>query len=100
MKNKLQDSGGYRQTTVTLPKALFLLLAEEAKKRGMSYNRYVVSILEGRPVVAIDFQPLVIEMAHLRQVVEANAEVDIKKEVAKSCRFVEFFLAEQMRRIR
>lgn len=97
MKN--QDSGGYRQTTITLPKALFLQLSEEAKNRGVSYNRHVVSILEGRPMVAVNFQPLVIEISRLRQAVEANAEVDIKKEVAKSCRFVEFFLAEQIRRL-
>ena len=95
-----QESQRYRQTTVTLPAALFMQLMEEAKKRGISYNRYVVSILEKRPLVAIDFQPLVIEMAHLRQVVEANAEVDIKKEVEKSCQFVELFLAEQIRHMR
>ncbi len=97
---KTQGTGGYRQTTVTLPKALFLQLSEEAKARGISYNRHVVSILEGRPMVAVNFQPLVIEMARLRQALEANAGVDIKKEVEKSCRFVELFLAEQMRRLR
>ena len=95
-----QESQRYRQTTVTLPAALFMQLMEEAKKRGISYNRYVVSILEKRPLVAIDFQPLVIEMAHLRQAVEANAGVDIKKEAERTCRYVEFFLAEQMHRLR
>ncbi len=94
-----QGAGGYRQTTVTLPMSLFLQLTEEAKKRGISYNRHVVSILENRPVVAIDLQPLVIEMARLRQAVEANADVDIREEVDVSCRFVECFLAEQIRRM-
>ena len=97
MKN--QDNGAYRQTTVTLPKALFMQLMEEAKNRGISYNRYVVSVLEKRPLVAIDFQPLVIEMARLRKAVEANAGVDIKKEAEGTCRCVELFLAEQIRRL-
>ena len=96
---KEQEAGGYRQTTVTLPTPLFIQLTEEAKKRAISYNRYVVSILEGRPVVAIDFQPLVIEMARLRKAVEANAGVDIKKEAEGTCRCVELFLAEQIRRL-
>lgn len=94
------DTGGNRQTTVTIPMPLFIKLKEEAEKRGISYNRHVASILEKRPVVAIDFQPLVIEMARLRQAVEANTGVDVRKEVEKSCQFVEFFLAEQMRRLR
>lgn len=95
-----KGTGGYRQTTVTLPAALFLQLTEEAKIRGISYNRHVVSILETRPMVAIDLQPLVVEIARLRQAVEANADVDIKKGVEKSCQFVEFFLAEQIRRVK
>lgn len=99
MKN--QDTGDYRQTTVTLPSALFLQLTEEAKKRGISYNRHVVSILEGRPMVAIDLQPLVIEIARLRRTMETgNIAVDVKKEVYESCRYLECFVAEQIRRLK
>ena len=95
-----QKSGGYRQTTVTLPKALFLQLTEEAKKRGISFNRYVVSVLEKRPMVAVDLQPLVMEIARLRRVIEEKPDGVWKEEVQRGCRYLELFLAEQMRRLK
>ena len=92
-------SVGFRQTTVTLPLSLYQQVMKEAAARGLTYNRYVVSVLEGRPLAAVDLQPLVIELARLRKAVEENAGVDIR-EVNQICRFVECFLAEQIRRIK
>ena len=97
---KTQGTGGYRQTTVTLPKALFCQLLEEAKNRGISYNRYIVSILEKRPMVAVDLQPLVMEIARLRRVIEEKPDGVWKEEVQRGCRYLELYLAEQMRRLK
>ncbi len=99
-KNQQHQVVGTRQTTLTLPLPLYQQVMKEAEARGLTYNRYVVSVLEARPLAAVDMQPLVIEMARVRQAVEANANVDIREEVEKLCQFVEFFLAEQIRRIR
>ena len=94
------DSAGFRQTTVTLPLHLYQQIVKEAEARGLTYNRYVVSILEGRPLAAVDLQPLVIEMAKLRRAIEDNPDGVLKEEVNQTCRYLERFLAEQIRRMR
>lgn len=95
-----KNTTGFRQTTVTLPLPLYQQVRKEAEARGLTYNRYIVSVLEGRPLAAVDLQPLVIEMAKLRRAIEDNPDGVLKEEVNQTCRYLERFLAEQIRRMR
>ena len=99
-KNPQRHAVGTRQTTVTLTLPLYQKLIEEAKLRNLSFNRYVTLIIEGRPLGAVDLQPLVIEMARLRRAVEENLDGELREEVNQTCRFVELFLARQISRLK
>ena len=99
MKEKVNT--GYRKVTLTIPEALFHQVTEEAKVRGMAYEEYVKLVLEGdvRPVAG--YRPLIIELAYLREAVAADGkDADVRKVVLNTCRRIDFFLAEQIRRMK
>lgn len=99
-KKNRRHAVGTRQTTVTLPLPLYQKVIEEAKLRNLTFNRYVTSIIEGRPLAAVDLQPLVIEIARLRRAIEEKPDGVLKEEVNQTCRYLERFLAEQIRRMK